>query len=406
MMHKLRTILSLLGIVCGVMAVLSIIAIGEGAKLAAVKQIEKMGVTNIFIRTVKLSADKIAQTGQLHSLGLNPTDLDKINYGCKYVIQSAASKEFTINLAAPPPQLNPKIIGCTANYGDILKLEVASGRFIAELDNQQKNLVCVLGWDVSRSLGTGGKVGQRLRIGETLWTIVGILNGYDIENSDENKVSLQNINEMVFLPISSVAQVENQGSAGSNMEFKQKEKKYSEIIVEIDTKKNVITAASLIDRILQVSHNDVEDYQIIIPMQLLAQSMKIQRVFNIVFGAVGAISLLIGGIGIMNIMLAGVSERTREIGLRLAVGATEFHIIVQFLIEAILITIGGGIIGVIIGIAAATLISIFAGWPVSITLKAVFIPLFFSVATGLFSGLYPAIRAARLDPIKALGSFT
>lgn len=401
--------MSLLGIVCGVMAVLSIIAIGEGAKMAAVKQIERMGVTNIFIQSVNMSADQIARSSQLHSEGLNPADLVLLNKGCSFTVQSAASKNITVNLTSLSSQLNPKIIGCTANYGDILQIQVTSGRFLADLDNQNKNMVCVLGWEVSKALGSAGKVGQQIRMEDNLWQVVGIVKQYDVVNSDTAKLSMQNINEMIFLPIASIASSGEQG--GGSLDDNDNDDytytvSFDEIIVEIDKKENVPAAAALLNRIMQVAHNGVEDYQIIVPLQLLAQSMKIQRVFNIVFGTVGAISLLIGGIGIMNIMLAGVSERTREIGLRLAVGATEFHIIIQFLIEAVLITIGGGIIGVVAGAISASLISIFAGWPISITLKAILIPLIVSVATGLFSGLYPAIRAARLDPIKALGSFT
>ncbi len=405
MLHKLRTFLSLLGIVCGVTAVLAIIAIGEGAKLTALKQIERMGVTNIFIRAVDLSADKLAQSSQLHSTGLNHSDLVRINRGCSVVIQTAASKDLTINLAAPPPQLNPKVIGCSANYGDILQLRVASGRFLADLDNQRKNLVCVLGWQVSEALGASGKVGQWLRMGDKLWEVVGILERHDVVSSETAKLSLHNINEMIFLPLAAISSGSEGPSTPFGNDFPQETGFFSELIVEVDHQENVLAADSTVDRIMEVSHHGVKDYQIVIPVQLLAQSMKLQRVFNIVFGAVGAISLLVGGIGIMNIMLAGVSERTGEIGLRIAVGATELHIIIQFLVEAVLVTVGGGIIGVFAGIASASLIATFAGWPISITMKAVLVPLIVSVTIGLFSGLYPAIQAARLDPIKALGSF-
>ncbi len=401
LLHRLRTVLSLLGIIFGVMAVLSIIAIGEGAKQETLRQIDRMGITNIFIKPVSLSRDQQARLSGLHSDGLQLKDMTRILKGCKFALQITGSRDILLNLAEPVSGVSPKILACTGNYNSILQLKTMTGRFINDQDNIQSNLVCVLGNEIAKKIGSAGKVGRRIRIGEKLWKIVGILKDHNSFSTESNKLSMQDVNEMIFLPINSVDLEEE-----DIVNLLDTRSELSEIIVEIDKKDNVRSAAQIIDRILEKSHNSVEDFHMIVPLELLAKSMKIQRVFNLVFGAVGALSLIIGGIGIMNIMLAGVSERTREIGLRLAVGATETHIIGQFIFEALLITISGGILGVFFGIGTAGLIASLAGWPVSITAKAIFLPLFFSIGTGLFFGIFPAIKAARLDPIKALSTYT
>jgi len=399
MLHKLRTLLSLIGIVCGVMVVLSIMAIGEGAKLTALKQIEQMGATNIFIQAAELSQDQKIRSSGLYTAGLTISDLQRLNHGCRFIIKSAGLIDITAQVAAMPSQLTPKIIGCTSQYGPILHLQVSSGRFLSEEDDLRKNLICVLGWEVSEILGNSGKKGQSIRIGNNIFKIVGILKHYNALDSDTAKLSMQNINEMIFLPLNSSLAVDEEDKKQPSQN-----QGLSELIVEINKKENVPIAADIIRRIMSVSHHGVEDYRLVVPLELLSKSLKLQRIFNIVFGTVGVLSLIIGGIGIMNIMLAGVSERTREIGLRIAVGATKRHIAIQFLVEAVLITITGGIIGVVAGYGATGVIAYFAGWPVKITFTAVIIPLVVSVTIGLFFGLYPATRAARLDPIKALSN--
>jgi putative ABC transport system permease protein len=176
----------------------------------------------------------------------------------------------------------------------------------------------------------------------------------------------------------------------------------SRIIIEIDSRDNVFAAARLIDRIMDLAHNSVKDYQLVVPLELLQQSLRTQRIFNIVLAVIGGISLLVGGIGIMNIMLATVSERRREIGIRRAVGATRNDIVIQFLTESVLLTVSGGILGVLTGFVFVLTMEAFTGWSIKITIGSMLIPFLLAVATGIFFGLYPAIQAARLDPIKAL----
>jgi putative ABC transport system permease protein len=176
----------------------------------------------------------------------------------------------------------------------------------------------------------------------------------------------------------------------------------SEIIVRVAPDRDVSAAARLVERIMDVAHHHIQDYQVVVPLELLRQARRTQRTFNLVLGAIAAISLLVGGIGIMNIMLATVSERTREIGIRRAVGATRRHILIQFLLEAVMLTVSGGVIGILFGLCAVGAISLLAGWQVAVSLWAVALPVVMSFLVGVFFGLYPARQAARVDPIVAL----
>jgi putative ABC transport system permease protein len=178
--------------------------------------------------------------------------------------------------------------------------------------------------------------------------------------------------------------------------------KLTEIVIQARRTDQVLHIARLVGRIMELAHGGAEDYQMVIPLELLHQSQRTQRTFNIVLGSIALISLLVGGIGIMNIMLATVSERTREIGIRRAVGATRKHITVQFLVESVLLTFSGGIFGVAIGIGGVWLITTLAGWQTAVTLWSIMLPLGMSIIVGIFFGLYPAYKAARMDPIAAL----
>ncbi len=390
-LHRLRTALSVLGVVCGVMAVLAIIAIGEGARRETMARIERMGVTNIYIRAADLTGAQLLRSREHHSAGLTPDDLERLRRSTPLVRNLAASRDLSLDVTGMPPGLAPKILACDPAYAEVLRLRPESGRLLAVGDMEQKSLVCVLGWQVAAALGEQGRVGADLHIGDQAWRIVGVLPRYTVLSAESVRVSMKNVNEMIFLPL----------AAGTGR-ARDAAPSLSEIIVEVVDRGRVPLAARILRRTLEVAHNGIQDYRFIVPMELLAQSRRIQRTFNLVFGAIGAISLIVGGIGIMNIMLAGVSERMREIGLRRAVGASPVHIAVQFLVEAVLLTLGGGLLGVTGGIGCAALISGLAGWPVRITPVAVLAPLAVSICVGIFFGLYPAVRAARLDPVQAL----
>jgi putative ABC transport system permease protein len=296
--------------------------------------------------------------------------------------------------------LTPQVVASSDNYAELLNISISSGRFIASFDRRYKNIVCVLGHDVARRLGALGKIGKYLRMNSELVKIVGILNRQETTRNKRVPVSIRNYNEMIFVPLETANTLEGIESAADYTHHD--EQQLSEIVIQVTDTSKVTATATLIKRILEVAHHHAKDYQIVVPLELLRQSQRTQRTLNLVLGTIAAISLLVGGIGIMNIMLATVSERTREIGIRRAVGATRRDIMVQFLAEAVMLTGIGGIVGLLGGLGTVGLFSRMAGWHMAISFWGVVVPLLLSFLTGIFFGLYPAKQASRVDPIVAL----
>lgn len=399
--HKLRTTLSALGIVCGVMAVVAIIAIGEGAKRETMKQIEKMGVTNIYIRADQLTAEQQSRAREHHSAGLQDSDRHRLQSNNTSISDTAGARERALNLTGLPEYLSPKLIECTASYGRMLGFKPDKGRFITESDTIHRNQVCVLGWQIAGKLGKSGEIGQSLRIGEQLFQVVGILNRQDMTNTADIQFTMENLNDTIFFPLDAIESDLRNGNTPPLAKMP-----LSEIIVRIHSTDQVSPAAALIRRSLEIAHNGVDDFQLIIPLELLAQSQRIRHIFNVVLGIIAALSLIIGGIGIMNIMLANISERIKEIGLRRAVGARPEHILAQFLSEAVLLTFTGGLCGIGGGICLSLVIGALTDWPITFSIPGLVVPLVVSILIGLFFGLYPAKKASLIDPIVALGSST
>ncbi len=399
--HKLRSTLSTLGIICGVMAVVAIIAIGDGAKQETLRQIEKMGVNNIYIRADQLTPEQRSRAREHHSAGLQDDDRYRLQSNNSFISDTAAARERALNLTGLPEHLSPKLVECTASYGRILGIKLDKGRFISESDTGERNQVCVLGWQIASRLGENGRLGQSLRIGDQLFQVVGILNRQDLSNTAETQFTMQNLNDTIFFPLDVI-----ESDSRTNNPSSYDTLPLSEIIVRIHSTDQISTAATLIRRSLEIAHNGVDDFQLIIPLELLAQSQRIQHIFNIVLGIIAALSLIIGGIGIMNIMLANISERIKEIGLRRAVGASPEHILAQFLSEAVLLTFTGGLLGIIGGICLSLVIGSLTEWPITFSMPGLIVPLVVAILIGLFFGLYPAKKASRIDPITALGSST
>jgi putative ABC transport system permease protein len=397
--HKLRSALSVLGVVCGVIAVLAMVSIGEGAKQRVIRQIEALGIGNIYIKTLDLAADQQLRATEKLSQGLSVADVAKIHAGCPQIQASGYLKTVSAALigianAAAAPQ----IVAVNPGYAGVLNLYLARGRNISGLDLERRSLVCVLGADVSANTGMNWQVGQDMRIGSHLFKIVGIFERIHHTTGRSSTLSARNHNEMIFIPFGAHFGIDPRHTpAALSPDFAD----LTEIVAQVTQRVDVLPAAGIMKRIIDVAHHHMEDVQIVVPLQLLKRARETQRTFNLVMGAIAAVSLLVGGIGIMNIMLATVTERTREIGVRRAVGATKGDIVYQFVIETVALTIVGGMVGVLSGVVVVKIIAQIGGWPVAITLWAIIVPLLMAVSVGVFFGLYPALKAAKMNPARA-----
>ncbi len=395
MVHKLRSLLSVLGVVCGVMAVMSMISIGEGAKEKVLKEIEGLGLTNIYVNAVNLTSQQQQEAATRHSYGITWSDMERLQKHQKYVKRVAAMRVTPVQLFATSSAVTPKVVQTTPDYFQIADLTVRQGRPLLASDEQSNQLVCVLGADLAQQLGKDGRLGSHIRSGGSLFRVVGVLSAQSVREEGAGKIAPDNYNQTLILPFSAQERISPGSGAGAG-------DRLSRILVEA-TDGNLVAATSLlVERTLSLAHHQVGDYQVVVPQELLQQSLRTQRLFNTVLALIGGISLLVGGIGIMNIMLATVSERKHEIGLRRAVGATRRDIIQQFLAEAIVLTVIGGLLGIFLGLLFITATAGATGWPISITAVAMVVPFLLAVSTGIISGMYPAIQAARLDPILAL----
>lgn len=387
LIHRLRTLLSTLGILFGVAAVIAMLSIGEGAKQETLAQIEQLGMNHIIVRRPASSGD------QSHA-GLTEADVEALSKNIPSLLDYAPLKVIEANLTGPLADLTPEILAVTRTYGSMKGLHLAEGRFICDYDQQGKRMVCVLGYEAAKSLGKNGHAGYSIRLGKSHFEIVGILSPTNWKPSKNVAITARNLDQTVFIPL---------GSESSLLRSSQPEKTLlSEIILQVENAGQMKLTVPLVKKILARLHGSIEDYQIIVPLELLQQAYRTQRMFNLVLGSIAAISLIVGGIGIMNIMLATVSERTREIGVRRAMGANRGHILKQFLLETVLLSLAGAFLGVLLGIIGSAAISYLAGWKTIVTVWSVVVSLMMSSVVGICSGMYPAYKAAVMDPIRAL----
>ncbi len=397
--RKVRSLLSMLGVVCGVMAVVAMIAIGQGAKTTAIRDIEQLGTRNIYIRSIEMTDAQTTQSLEHLSYGLLDDDMNRLLSGCDLVTRVAGLKNIKAAVTDLPGKITLQVIACSPSYFHMLNLPLFAGRFIAPMDDEGRNLVCVLGSEAAERMGHLGTVGRHIRIENDLFKVVGILKPIEY-NKAPSAISSRNHNAMIFLPLETTRGLfktdpiqQRPDSALQGL---------TEIVAQVGHLDAVSSAAAEIKRILWVAHHGSQDVQVVVPLELLKQARRTHRTFSLVLGAIAGISLVVGGIGIMNIMLATVSERTREIGIRRSVGASRRDILTQFLSEAILLTLCGGAIGLVGGMMATGFIALMAGWPMVLPLWGLVLPLFMALLTGVFFGIYPAQKAAMVDPIVAL----
>lgn len=400
--HRLRSFLTMLGVIFGVGAVIAMLSIGKGAELEAIEQIKAFGINSIRIHALELDQEKKEQTERSTSKGLSYEDAKFIKKVLPYIEAVAPQNliEKKVYFQRQAPEAN--IVGTTSDYLKVTTLNIAQGRFLSSSDIQLYRKVCVLGYDLVRELFLKGEViGQFITIGGVRFRVIGFLSD---KGKTKNKVQIKtrNVNRDIYIPITTSLKKFTFSPGEINAKNQVDYGVVDEIALRIDSEDKLTSAKDALTKILDQRHDQIKDYEIIVPTELLEQSQKTQRLFNLVMGCIAGLSLLVGGIGIMNIMLASVTERTREIGIRRAIGATPQDILLFFLLESLVISIFGGIIGIVVGVGISKIVTAYAGWKTIVSLESIILSFGVSSLVGIFFGLYPAYRASNMDPIQAL----
>ena len=416
--HRLRTALTMLGVIFGVGAVIAMLSIGEGAKQEALEQISILGINNVIVNAKIPEESLSSDVDLMRSPGLSLADGENVARFSNLVTQVIPQRYEPYSSITYRSQEAPvRVVSTIPEFIFSSSIEVEKGRFITHRDNEEFAQVCVLGAKAKRSLFAFEEaIGRSVRISDLSFTVVGVMADKYIGRGKVEGFELKNLNEDVYIPLKTAQKKFDRLAASSSESHigrrhiiiqEGEEQKYNtpeidQLTITVSDLKHVKTVTNLVERVIRRRHAGVDDYEIVVPESLLRQTQKTQQIFNIVMGAIAGISLLVGGIGIMNIMMATVLERTREIGVRRAVGATRVDIMRQFLIEAVTICLTGCVIGIIIGIVLARGIAFYAGWPTIVSLFSIILAVGVSTAVGVIFGLYPARKAAMLDVIDAL----
>ena len=404
LLQKLQSSLTILGIVFGIASVVAMLSIGEGASKQAMDQIKNLGSTNILLNAQKVGGDSASKARHGPSTtvyGLLYNDAERIQESFSKVKRVAPVKAMVKKGHLHTRNEELRVVGTTVAWFDLVQRDIIAGRILTEQDmNSRANVAILTEYGARKLLVTENTIGQDVRIDNDYFEIVGIvksaggLAGGDIQTPDQEVDA--------YVPLTTARErfgdLQQFTVAGQQM---REQVELHQIIVQVESNEDVQGTADGITRMLGQSHKN-EDYKVHVPLTLLRQAEAQKRTFNIVLGSIAAISLLVGGIGIMNIMLASVTERTREIGIRRAMGAKRKQIVEQFLIETVVLSTVGGFIGIAVGVAIPWFVTRFSGMPTVVTSASLTLSVGISIGIGIIFGLYPAVRAANLDPIEAL----
>jgi len=407
-LHRLRSSLTVLGIVFGVSSVIAMLAIGEGASFEAQEQIKNLGSQNIIIKSVKPPEEQKVSGGNRRSFiiqyGLTYKDVMAIKStipGVGVMVPSRIMKEYVWNSSR---RVDSNIVATVPWFPDMRGRKLASGRFFTDAEMAGAAPVCIIGSELVKPLFPfDSPLGRDLRFGKAYYRVIGVMSPAvgKAKEAQGTDASQSSANE-VFIPLETAkihfGEVLIKGRTGS---FEAERVQLHEVTVKVSNPELVIQTAEAIKTILRRNHPK-SDYEMVIPLELLKRAERTKQIFNIVLGSIAAISLLVGGIGIMNIMLATVTERTREIGIRRALGAKRSDIVAQFLVEAVILSGSGGVFGVFLGIIIPYAVTTFAGLKTIITLWSPAVAFTISAVVGVVFGLYPALRAAEMHPVEAL----
>ena len=402
LLHKLRSSLTMLGVVFGVGSVIAMLAVGEGASKEALEQIRRLGSQNVIITAMKPIEEETAQNVMVFVsvYGLLYEDELRVADSFSAVKRTAPVKLIRKEGRLGERALDLRLVGTTPAWFDLVARPVIAGRVLSPRDTAAKGNVAVLTeYGARRLLATEATVGEWLRIGGNYFEVIGIVKS---ESSAGGSMQTPDQEIDAYIPLDVARErfgdMFMQRASGSEI---REQVELHQMIVEVQSIEDVEPTAAGIEVMLKRFHKKT-DYRISVPLALLRQAEATKRTFNIVLGSIAAISLVVGGIGIMNIMLATVTERTREIGIRRAIGAKRRQIVGQFLIETVVLAMSGGLIGVAIGLLIPRLVTRFAGMPTVVSAYSLALALGISMSVGIIFGIYPAMRAARLDPIEAL----
>ncbi len=420
--NKVRSMLTALGIIFGVAAVITMLAIGKGAQEEILSQIKLVGVNNIEIKPIVEQAEEEVGTETLKedqkkfSKGLDLKDAQSIRDVIPNVVNLSPEIILDTYVINNGIHRTAKLIGVTPAFFEISNIEIRKGKRFTEFQMEHAEAVCIIGSGIAKKFFTGGEaLGKELKCGKQWLTVIGITEDIAVSEKAKNNLGIRNYNMDIYTPINTMlVRYEDRGkllaSAGRDWNNDENETKntnfnYHQVdrmVVQVDESEYLSASADVISRMLKRRHNDQVDFEILIPEHLLKQQQKTKDIFNMVLSAIAGISLLVGGIGIMNIMLASVLERTREIGTRMAIGARKQDIISQFLFEALLISLSGGFIGIVLGISASYFISQFSEIETIVSPFAILISFGVASLTGLVFGISPARKAAMQNPVESL----
>jgi putative ABC transport system permease protein len=392
--HKLRTVLTLLGMIFGVGAVIAMLSIGKGAEQEALQLIDSMGLRNVIVKERVFDDNRLKEIRE-SSMGLTLQDLNAARETLPFLTSYSAVKHLDVYaLFSHVGSSDANVYGVTPTHMEMANLGIRKGRFLLPVDDLTYAQVCVIGSRVAQVLFPGeDPIGKHVKINHVWMTVVGVLKDKNLTRSEFEGISLKGEQNNIYIPLQTALKA---------FRFKPMESEIDEFRVRLEKGVPSGTAAATLTHLLKRRHKDTDDYELVVPEALLEQHRKTQNIFTIVMACIAGISLLVGGIGIMNIMLATVLERTREIGLRRAVGARQADIKRQFITETFAVSAMGGILGIIFGFSLSIAISAFTGWPVGWSFSAVILSVGVCAVIGLVFGIYPAVQASRLDPIEAL----
>lgn len=432
--NKIRSLLTALGIIFGVAAVIAMLAIGNGAQQEILDQIKLVGVNNIVIKPiVEQQEEKVEeQVGKREkkkfSPGLTVRDVNSIESIVPGITKMSPEIILDTYVIRNGFRRSAKLVGVDPSYFDIYSFNLAEGQSFNEESERLGSPVCIIGNSIkSKFFPTEDPIGKSIKVGQHWLTIIGLLSERLVTKTSISKLGIRDFNMDIYVPLQTVLiryknrdkitaeqlRLQSMRSQGfifrapgtESTESEADRKNYHQLdrlVIQVDATNKLSTTAEIISRLLERKHYGVVDYEIEIPELLLKQQQRTNDIFNYVLGAIAGISLLVGGIGIMNIMLASVLERIKEIGLRLSIGAKKSDVVQQFLFEAIMISVSGGIIGVVLGIIMAYVVSEFAGIPTIITITSIILSFGVAATVGLIFGIAPARRAASQDPITSL----